>query len=157
MNPFKRTGFDTLIGKEIVIQHAALLLAKNSCTIIDGNVFTTGIEIGGVPTDSPDLKTTLVVNGLVKRARKSGLNVDLTDVNIIVPNVTVTGTLECDTLIVEGLLSVKSGGKIFANKILYRTLHVESDAILSGSLAHLDHVSEGESYAQHLVKQKTEA
>lgn len=128
-NPFNRAGFDSLLSKDTTIVDGGLTIAANQTLILDGNFIGVGVAQGGEPTVN---KTTLVVNGLLKVKR------------VEVSNVTVTGRIECDLLIVEGLLAVKSGAQIKADKIMYRTLNVESEAVMLGQLAHLDHVSEGE-------------
>jgi cytoskeletal protein CcmA (bactofilin family) len=128
-NPFKRAGFDSLLSVDTTIADGGLTIAANQTLILDGNFIGVGVGQGGEPSAN---KTTLVVNGLLKVKR------------VEVSNVTVTGRIECDLLIVEGLLAVKSGAQIKAREIRYRALNVESEAVMLAQLSHLDHVSAGE-------------
>lgn len=128
-NPFKRTGFDSLISVDTTMNNGGLLIAANQTLILDGTFIGTEVKQGGEPAVN---KTTLVVGGLLKVA------------TITISNVTVTGKIECDLLIVEGVLSVKSGAEIKAREIRYRTLNVEPAAVVLAQLAHLDHISAGE-------------
>jgi len=74
--------------------------------------------------------TTLVTNGHVSAAA---------DVNV--SNMTVTGQLNAKVLICEGMLAIKSGAKVEATEIRYRSLTIEDGAIVHGKMTHLDHVS----------------
>ncbi len=136
-NPFKRTGFDTLIGEGMSIV-GNLLLEKNTTTVVDGLV--EGAFIAASPM-SDAVNTVLQVNGTVKMTEK-----------IIVANVTVTGTLECDELIVNGVLSVKSGAKVMARLIRYTLLNVEPSAILNGTMESLATPAESKVVPIHAVQ-----
>jgi cytoskeletal protein CcmA (bactofilin family) len=128
-NPFKRAGFDSLLSTDTTINNGSLTIAANQTLILDGNFIGNNVGQGGEPAVN---KTTLVVGGLLK-------------VNTVeVSNVTVTGRVECELLIVEGVLSVKGGAEIKARQIRYRTLNVEPTAVVLAQLAHLDHISAGE-------------
>jgi cytoskeletal protein CcmA (bactofilin family) len=128
-NPFKRSGFDSLLSTDTTINNGSLTIAANQTLILDGNFIGNSVGQGGEPAVN---KTTLVVGGLLK-------------VNTVeVSNVTVTGRVECELLIVEGVLSVKGGAEIKARQIRYRTLNVEPTAVVLAQLAHLDHISAGE-------------
>lgn len=128
-NPFKRTGFDSLLSADTTINNGGMIIAANQTLILDGNFIGTEVVQGGEPAVN---KTTLVVGGLIKVA------------SITISNVTVTGKIECDLLIVEGVLSVKGGAEIKAREIRYRQLNIEPTAIVLAQLAHLDHISAGE-------------
>lgn len=128
-NPFKRTGFDSLLSADTTINNGGLLIAANQTLILDGTFIGIGVDQGGEPAVN---KTTLVVGGLLKVQ------------TVTISNVTVTGRIECDLLIVEGVLSVKGGAEIKAREIRYRTLNVEPTAVVLAQLAHLDHISAGE-------------
>jgi cytoskeletal protein CcmA (bactofilin family) len=120
-NPFKRTGFDTLISKGTKID-GALFVEANATTIIDGMLV--GPLISQHSTESG---STLVING----------DVNVTG-DVHVENVTITGTLNCRTLEVNGQLAVKNGAIVFAEFIKYRSLVVEPAAKLNGQMVHLD-------------------
>jgi len=125
-NPFKDSGFDTLIGTGTII--IGNMMIEPGCTaVVDGRI--AGELIAGGADLEDTGKTVLVVRGTVEMSS-----------SIHVHNVTVSGHLKCKTLIVNGQLSVKNGAKITAETIKYRALHVESGAILLGQMIHLDHV-----------------
>jgi cytoskeletal protein CcmA (bactofilin family) len=139
MNPFKRTGFDSIIGKGMVVL-GDLLLQEGTTTVIDGTLAGQDIRVHNTTPDKVDVKTTLVVGGSVSIAR-GDLNSGGT---IRVPNVTVAGVLECETLICEGRLALKAGAKIVAKQIQYRDIVIENGAIVLSQMMHLDHISAGE-------------
>lgn len=126
-NPFARAGFDSLLGASCTINNGTLLIAAKQTFVLDGNFI--GSEVmGGDIADS----TTLVVGGTLKV------------VTVKIPNVTVTGKIECDLLVVEGTLAVKNGGEIKAREVQYRSLVIENGSIVSAQMNHLDHISAGE-------------
>jgi cytoskeletal protein CcmA (bactofilin family) len=128
-NPFARTGFDSLLGASCTMNNGMLLIAAKQTFVLDGNFIGTEVVKGG--EDVID-GTTLIVGGTLK-------------VNTVkIPNVTVTGKIECDLLVVEGTLAVKNGGEIKAREIQYRSLVIENGAIVSAHMNHLDHISAGE-------------
>lgn len=115
-NPFKRTGFDTLISKGTTIEG---MLFIEGTTIVEGVVrgqtIQHGTNAGGA---------TLVVNG----------EVNITE-DIRVQNVTITGTVRCKILVVDGVLAVKDGASVFAETIKYGSLVVEPKASLNGTMS----------------------
>jgi cytoskeletal protein CcmA (bactofilin family) len=116
-NPFKRTGFDTLISKGTTLEG---MLFIEGVTVIEGC-------IRGSTIQSSDSKvSTLVVNG----------QVNITE-DIRVQNVTITGQVRCKILVVEGVLAVKDGASVFAETIKYGSLVVEPKASLNGTMSHL--------------------
>ena len=115
-NPFKRTGFDTLISKGTTIEG---MLFIEGTTIVEGEVRGQTIQQG-----SDAKSATLVVNGAV----------NITE-DIRVQNVTITGTLRCKTLVVDGVLAVKDGASVFAELIKYGSLVVEPKASLNGTMS----------------------
>jgi cytoskeletal protein CcmA (bactofilin family) len=119
-NPFKRTGFDTLISKGTVLEG---MLFIEGTAIIEGVVRGQTIQEGKSPS-------TLVVNG----------EVNITE-DIRVQNVTITGTLRCKTLVVNGVLAVKDGASVFAETIKYGSLVVEPKASLNGTMTHANAIS----------------
>lgn len=129
MNPFKRTGFDSLISKNTTLQGSALIIGENETFILDGKFTGLGITQAG---DLSPNNTTLVIGGRVKAE------------TVTVSNVTVTGELHCDLLIIEGMLAVKSGATLKAREVRYRTLSIEDEAVVLAQLNHLDHISSGE-------------
>ena len=132
-NIFKRAGFDTLIGKDMVLRAATLILAPFTTTVIDGEVFGPDIKVADQEPGKPDLKTTVIVNGKVKCVN---------DINV--PNVIITGEVDVAMIICEGTLAIKAGAKVTANEIRYRDIVIENGAIVLAKMAHLDHISAGE-------------
>lgn len=131
-NPFKRTGFDTLIGKGVTVKAATLILPLGSTTVIEGEV--DGPQISAVQLEGkPDLKTTIVIAGRVRTYN-----------DITIPNVVITGDVDCDKIVVEGTLAIKAGARVKANEIRYRSLVIEDGAIVLAQMNHLDHISAGE-------------
>jgi cytoskeletal protein CcmA (bactofilin family) len=123
-NPFKRTGFDTLISKGTVLEG---MLFIEGTTIIEGCVRGSTIQ---ECLESKD-KSTLVVNG----------QANITE-DICVPNVTITGLVRCKTLVVPGVLAVKDGASVFAEIIKYGSLVVEPKASLNGTMEHIGATTE---------------
>ena len=128
-NPFARAGFDSLLGHDCTIHNGTMIIAAKQTFILDGTFIGDDVVKGG--EDAID-KATLMVNGLLKV------------MTIKIPTVTVTGRVECDLLVVEGTLAVKSGGSITAREVQYRSLVIEDGAIVSARMNHLDHISAGE-------------
>lgn len=128
-NPFARTGFDSLLGACCTMNNGTLIIAPKQTFVLDGTFIGTEVVKSG--EDVAD-STTLVVNGSLKVA------------SIKIPNVTLAGRIECDLLVVEGTLAVKSGGEIKAREIQYRSLVIEDGSIVSAQMNHLDHISAGE-------------
>lgn len=131
MNPFKRTGFDTLIAAGTKL-NGSISLPANSVTVLDGEVDGPSIKMALTETEKVT-KTTLIVNG------KAGV---VHDINV--QNVTVTGEIICDLLTVEGTLAVKAGAKIKAREVRYRDIVIETGAVVLAQMNHLDHISAGE-------------
>lgn len=124
MNPFKSQGFDSLIAKGLKIE-GHMTLAPDTTTQIDGEMSGETISMTDAPAGK-GTKTTLVVNGSVKTIQM-----------IIVPNVTITGEVECSALEVVGVLAIKKGAKVKCNRIRYNTLIVETGAIIHGHFEHI--------------------
>lgn len=131
-NPFKREGFDTLIAKGVTIKAATLILPLGSTTVIEGKV--DGPQISAAQVEGKaDLKTTIVIAGEVRTYN-----------DITIPNVVITGSVDCDKIVVEGTLAIKAGARVKANEIRYRSLVIEDGAIVLAQMNHLDHISVGE-------------
>ena len=124
-NPFKFSGFDTMISKGTAI-NGSLVLEAGSTTVIDGHLNGKHIT---VITDVNTKDTVLVINGIVN-------GVDL----IEVPNLTISGNIGCNRIKVSGILAIKNGAKIDAEFIEYRDLVVENGAKISGMMLHMDAV-----------------
>lgn len=136
MSVFRSRGFDSIISKGTVLR-GSLQLLSDTTLVLDGlGLLSTVTE---TVAEKSKGKTTLVVNGELS----SEAVID-TPLIICVSNVTITGTVTCDVIRVEGTLAVKSGAKLNANKILYRELVIETGAVVLGKMCHLDYVSEGE-------------
>lgn len=126
MSIFKVKGFDSVISKDM---HLAGELSFSGTVVIDGT-----IDGQSVKQNHADTKPSLLhING----------NVKVKDV-VIIHDLTVCGTVEAREIRVEGTFAVKSGCKVSADVIYYRTLEVEPGAIIMAQMKHLDHVSEGE-------------
>lgn len=126
MSIFKTKGFDTIIGKDVTLVGE---LCFSGTVVIDG--FINGVSIKQNTVDKKP--SSMLVNGTVQ----------VTDV-VISDDLTITGSLTAKEVRVEGTLAIKSGCKVQAERILYRTLVAEPGAIILGAMAHLDHVSDGE-------------
>ena len=126
MSIFKTKGFDTIIGKDVTLVGE---LCFSGTVVIDG--FINGVSVRQNTVDPKP--SSILVNGTVQ----------VTDV-IISDDLTITGTVIAKEVRVEGTLAIKSGCKVQAERILYRTLVAEPGAIILGAMAHLDHVSDGE-------------
>ena len=126
MSIFKTKGFDTIIGKDITLVGE---LSFSGTVVIDGFINGTSIKQNTVERKP----SSILVNGTVQ----------VTDV-VISDDLTITGTVTAKEVRVEGTLAIKSGCKLQAERILYRTLVAEPGAIILGAMAHLDHVSDGE-------------
>ena len=66
---------------------------------------------------------TLVVNG------QANISED-----IRVQNLTITGSVQCKSIVVSGVLAVKNGASVFAESIIYGSLVVEPKASLNGNM-----------------------
>lgn len=128
-NPFARAGFDTLIGTHCTMNNGQLIIGANDTFMLDGTFIGDDVVKGG--EDILD-KTTLIVNGKMRVK------------TIKMPNVTITGEVECDLLIVEGVLALKCGGSVTAKEVRYRSLVIENGSVVSAQMNHLDHISAGE-------------
>jgi len=124
-NPFKlaRRGFDSLIAKGHTIS-GTLTLEAGSTTIIDGTITGDLIHVAAaLGAVTLEMNTTLVINGRVETTRA-----------IVVPNVTVTGHVECDVLEVQGVLAIQKGARVVSKIIRYKTLIVDVGAVINGTL-----------------------
>lgn len=126
MSIFKTKGFDTIISKETMLTGA---LCFSGTTVVDGTIVGESIKQNTVDTKP----STLQVNGKVE-----------VDQVIMIHDLTISGNVKAREIRVEGTFAVKSGAKVEADVIYYRTLHVEPGAIILAQMKHLDHVSEGE-------------
>jgi cytoskeletal protein CcmA (bactofilin family) len=125
MNPFNTKGFDSLIAKGLQID-GKLVLAPASITQLDGIMKGDSISVDSLSDTGKVNKTTLVINGQVTTIR-----------SIVVPNVTITGEVKCDSLEVVGVLAIKKGARIDCARIEYNTLIVETGAIINGHFEHI--------------------
>jgi cytoskeletal protein CcmA (bactofilin family) len=132
-NPFKLSGFDSIIAKGLTLRAATVIIGVGQTLVVDGEVFGPDIKVADQLDSKVDLKTTLIVNGTTECVN-----------NITVPNLTVTGAVKVDMIICEGTLAIKAGAKVDANEIRYRHLVIEDGAVVLGKMAHLDHISAGE-------------
>ena len=129
-NPFQRGGFDSFVSKNTTFNGAgALIIGANETFIFDGNFVGIGITQEG---DGSPNKTTLVVGGHMRVE------------TITVSNITITGRIDCDVIIVEGQLSIKGDATLKAREIRYRALTIEDGAVVIGQMNHLDYISAGE-------------
>lgn len=136
MSIFKTKGFDSIISKNVAVT-GAISVAQGSTTIIDGEASLTDLSMAPSSTDRQKCTTTVIVNGKVAPSENEQL-----DINI--DNVTITGSVTCTSIWVEGTLAVKAGAELRAENIFYRTLEAQPGAILLGKMQHLDLCSVGE-------------
>lgn len=124
-NPFKTQGFDSIIGKSLVVNGA---MTFNGVCVIDGTFAGENIksERGEGKSNS-----VLIVNG-VAEAKEVVMSDDLI----------ISGQVTACTVRVEGTLALKSDCVLKAGTIYYRTLVAEPGAIIIGDLRHLDHSSD---------------
>lgn len=128
--PFKQEGFDSLIGKGQYIQ-GDLVMSGGTTMVLDGEVSGDHVLVAGGAQATDQTK--LIINGALRCKN-----------DIAVSNVTITGTLACNTLTVEGLLAIKAGAKVVAKEIRYRDIVMENGSVVLAMLNHLDHISAGE-------------
>jgi cytoskeletal protein CcmA (bactofilin family) len=135
MTIFRSRGFDSLVGKGTIFL-GDLLIAANSTLQVDGNVQGESISQGSLTDGKVATRTKLMVNGHVESLARP--------LHITVHNVIISGTVVCKEIRVEGTLAIKSGARLLAENIYYRTLVIETGAVVHGQMHHLDHVSAGE-------------
>lgn len=126
MSIFKSKGFDTIISKNTMLVGE---LCFSGSVVVDGEIKGLSVKQNTVEPKPSSLH----VNG----------SVDVEDV-IIIDDLTITGRVTAREVRVEGTLAIKSGCVLKADRILYRNLVAEPGAIILGTLAHLDRVSDGE-------------
>jgi len=134
MTVFRSRGFDSIIGGQLVLSANSVEIPANSTLLVEGTLSAHTIQ--QIASEKVASKTTLRVSGTIKK--------DSIGLNITVHNVIITGKVECDEIRAEGCLAVKAGSTLKAGKIYYRELIVETGAVMTGQMLHLDHVSEGE-------------
>jgi cytoskeletal protein CcmA (bactofilin family) len=127
-NPFKQTGFDTIISQGTKLT-GTLVLEVGSTAIVNGEIDGVEIKVKDPANQAP---TTLMIGagGVVYLDRDVTVNV-----------VTVVGELSCYELTVDGTLSIKAGAVITAERILYRHLNIESGAVVLAKMHHLDRLA----------------
>lgn len=123
-NPFKSTGFDTIVGKDTMLVGE---LSFSGSTVVDGVIRGSSIKQNTVDVK----KSSLHVNGTV----------EVEDV-IVINDLTVCGTVTAKSVRVEGTLAIKAGCNLKADTIYYRMLVAEPGAVIIGQLRHLDHSSD---------------
>lgn len=140
MSIFRSRGFDSLIGKGSTVS-GEFIIAADTTLVIDGVMDATVLHAEIKNEDKVAMKTTLHVNGMLTMLAASTSN---TPAIINVPNVIIAGKVTCDEIRVEGTLAIKAGAQLKAKTILYRSLIIETGAVVHGQMCHLDHVSQGE-------------
>lgn len=116
MNPFKRKGFDSIIGSNLNLLGD---LHVQGTTVLDGTIS------GGTIVQATE-DATLIIGGSV-----------LLTGDLRVDNVTLTGTVLCNELIVKGTLALKKGSKLTAKRVKYQHLVMEPGAIVMAELVHM--------------------
>ena len=134
MTIFRSRGFDSIIGGQLKLHANSVEIPANSTLLVEGTL--TAHTIVQAPSEKVATKTTLRVSGTITQ-ESVGLRIN-------VHNVIITGKIECDEIRAEGCLAIKAGCTLIAKKIYYRELIVETGAVMTGQMFHLDHVSEGE-------------
>lgn len=137
MSIFRTRGFDSIIGKGMIVR-GELLLAPNSTFVIEGLAECSKISVHPAP-EKVDIRTELRVPGTLQVL---GTADDKLDIKI--HNVVITGTVNCNEIWVEGTLALKTGAVLKASKIYYRKLIIETGSVVHGEMFHLDHASIGE-------------
>lgn len=131
MNVFKKAqgGFDSVISAGTTIR-GSLVLEAGTTLVLNGTIERqpnqgTGNDIAVDDRGSEDrrnTKTTLVVNGTCK------------DLSVIeVPNLTITGIVTCEAIFAN-VLAIKKGALVTAKRIHYRTIIIETGAIITGEM-----------------------
>jgi cytoskeletal protein CcmA (bactofilin family) len=138
MSVFKNKGFDSIIGKGIEV-YGGLNISKGQTLIIDGNCYMTHVRQTSLTDEAGRSDfTKLVVNGILYP--QIALTSDQkTELNVEVDNVTITGTVCCNQLVVPGTLAIKKGANVSAKVIYYRNLIMEPGAAVHAELRHIDH------------------
>jgi cytoskeletal protein CcmA (bactofilin family) len=125
MSIFKTKGFDTVISKDTLLVGE---LCFSGVTVVDGT-----IEGKSVKQNTVDTKpSSLHVNGTVK-----------VDDVIVIHDLTICGTVTAKEIRVDGILAIKKGCKVQAERILYRTLVAEPGAIILGTMVLIDDTANG--------------
>jgi cytoskeletal protein CcmA (bactofilin family) len=126
MSIFKTKGFDSIIGKGMVVSGDVVL---NGICVVDGHVSGNSIKTG--QNSETKARNVLIVNGTV--SVKEVITAD---------DLTITGVVIACTVRVEGTLAIKAGCILKASCIHYRTLVAEPGAVIFGEMRHLDHSSQ---------------
>lgn len=121
-NPFKPSGFDTHIGPGFSIS-GDVFVPPNSINVIDGEVTGRTLCVDKSTEGVDSSKTIVMIGGKVRMAD-----------TIEVPNITVTGWLSVDKMIVAGTLALEKNGRIEAKEISYGSLHIQPNATIIGNL-----------------------
>lgn len=125
MNIFKTRGFDAVISDGVTIL-GDLVVSPNTTVLIEGEVV--GVIRERTTSEGFGDKTKLEVSGSITVER------------LEVANLTVTGEVKCEDLVVHGVLALKKGAILnAANSIHYNKLVIETGAHLNGKLVALKH------------------
>lgn len=131
---FKNSGFDSIIGARVII-NGDVSIPTGTQMIIDGHVQKfTSIDVTPPVDDKKTNKTKLTINGSVVGEQGA----------VVVENITISGMVKVNFIRAEGVLTLKSGCQLIANKVFYRDLVMEPGAEIVATLKHLDCISEGE-------------
>lgn len=125
MNIFKTRGFDAVVSSGITIA-GDLVISPDTTVLIEGEVV--GAIRERTTAEGFGNKTKLEVSGFITVER------------LEVANLTVSGTVRCEDLVVPGVLVLKKGAILEAtNSIHYNELVIETGAHLTGKLVVLKH------------------
>lgn len=125
MNIFKTRGFDAVVSSGVTIL-GDLVISPNTTVLVEGEVL--GVIRERTTAEGFGDKTKLEVSGSITVER------------LEVANLTVSGTVKCEDLIVPGVLVLKKGASLdAANSIHYNKLVIETGAHLTGKLVVLKH------------------
>lgn len=124
-NPFKTTGFDTIIGNGVCINGTVIL---SGTTVLDGHF--DGDYLGSDPNAESavkPVKTTLLVNGTVNCKSV-----------VLADDLSINGAVTADEIRVSGVLAIHKDAKVTAVTIYYRTLVIQPGALIQANLKHID-------------------
>lgn len=126
MNPFKRTGFDSLIGSGFSFIGSTINLADDSALVIDGKATVDLVTGTGKKQKS-----------IVTITKTGCLLADM----VTVDNLTISGELRGRAITVTGTLAIQKGAVVQAAEIVYNRLIIEDGAVLDATLRHKETIT----------------
>lgn len=139
---FKKTkmpfggGFSTLLGPGVIIGDNKILLAPGQTHRINCAISEVDFIGERTATAEPAYELSEVDSKCTLEVGQTGVILNLTNAEksvVAVSNLDVYGHLQCGTLIVPGILSVRKNAILNAKKIIYGTLKIEEGAIINAT------------------------